>query len=224
MKRVKLIQIGEDIEADNRAEAARVRRILAESSTYMMNLMSSPGAGKTSLILRTAEELKQSLRIAVVEADMDSQVDAEKLLAAGVPAVQLRTGGFCHADAHMISKTLPALELDRSDLLILENVGNLICPAQTDTGAHLNVMILSVPEGDDKPLKYPLMFRQCEALVVNKTDYLRMGDFDMEALRRRVANLNPDMQIFEVSCKTGRGLADWSEWLLRKIGAGEARQ
>ncbi|MFW6360834.1 MAG: hydrogenase nickel incorporation protein HypB [Spirochaetota bacterium] len=224
MKKVKLIQIGEDIEADNRAEAARVRRILAESSTYMMNLMSSPGAGKTSLILRTAEELKQSLRIVVVEADMDSQVDAEKLLAAGVPAVQLRTGGFCHADAHMISKTLPALELDRSDLLILENVGNLICPAQTDTGAHLNVMILSVPEGDDKPLKYPLMFRQCEALVVNKTDYLRMGDFDMEALRRRVANLNPDMQIFEVSCKTGRGLADWSEWLLRKIGAGEARQ
>ncbi len=223
MKKVKLIQIGEDIEADNRAEAVRVRGILADSSTYMMNLMSSPGAGKTSLILKTVEELKRTLRIAVVEADMDSQVDADKLSAAGVPAVQLRTGGFCHADAHMIRRTLPSLELDRTDLLILENVGNLICPAQTDTGAHINVMILSVPEGDDKPLKYPLMFRRCEALVVNKTDYLEMGDFDMEELRRRVVNLNPDMQIFEVSCKTGRGLADWSDWLLGKIGAGGAR-
>ena len=217
MKNVKLIRIGEEIKADNQTEAEQVRRKLTETSTYMVNLMSSPGAGKTSLILQTAEVLKHSLRISVVEADMDSQVDAETVLAAGVSAVQLRTGGFCHVDAYMISKTLPELELDQTDLLILENVGNLICPAQSDTGAHTNVMILSVPEGDDKPLKYPLMFRQCDALVVNKTDYLQMGDFDMEKLRRRVVNLNPDMRIFEVSCKTGQGIADWSEWLLQKV-------
>ncbi len=217
MKEVKLIEISEDIKADNRAEADQVRKLLAESETHMVNLMSSPGAGKTSLVLRTAELLKESLQIAVVEADMDSQVDTETLLTAGVSAVQLRTGGFCHVDAYMMRKTLSELQLDDTELLILENVGNLICPAQSDTGAHTNVMILSVPEGDDKPLKYPLMFRQSDALVVNKTDYLQMGGFDMSELRRRVVNLNPGMPIFEVSCKTGEGIAGWAEWLLQRI-------
>ena len=217
MKEVKLIEISEDIKADNRAEAEQVRKLLAESETHMVNLMSSPGAGKTSLVLKTAALLKEYVRIAVVEADMDSQVDTETLLTAGVSAVQLRTGGFCHVDAYMMRKTLSELQLDDTDLLILENVGNLICPAQSDTGAHTNVMILSVPEGDDKPLKYPLMFRQSDALVVNKTDYLQMGGFDMSELRRRVVNLNPGMPIFEVSCKTGEGIADWAEWLLQRI-------
>lgn len=217
MNEVKLIQIGEDIRTDNRLEAEKVRQRLTEADTFMLNLMSSPGAGKTSLILKTIEALTNSLEIAVVEADMDSQVDAEAVSAAGVDAVQLRTGGFCHVDAYMLNKTLPEIDLARTDLLILENVGNLICPAQSDTGAHTDVMILSVPEGDDKPLKYPLMFRQCEALVVNKTDYLQMGDFDMQKLRQRVENLNPGMQVFEVSCKTGAGIRSWAEWVVQKV-------
>jgi hydrogenase nickel incorporation protein HypB len=145
-------------------------------------------------------------------------VDAETILEAGIPAVQLRTGGFCHVDSYMVAKTLPSLDLGPTDLLILENVGNLICPAQSDTGANSNVMILSVPEGDDKPLKYPLMFRECEALVVNKADYLQIGDFDMDSLRRRAKKLNPGIKIFEVSCKTGAGMQEWAEWLLGKIG------
>jgi len=222
MREVRLIQIEEDIQADNRIEAEKVRGRLAEAGTFMLNLMSSPGSGKTSLILRTIEAVQSmqnpALGMAVIEADMDSQVDAETILDAGVPAVQLRTGGFCHVDSYMVSKTLPNLDLGSTDLLILENVGNLICTAQSDTGANSNVMILSVPEGDDKPLKYPLMFRECEALVVNKTDYLQMGDFDMGSLRRRAKKLNPQIEIFEVSCKTGAGVQQWAEWLLGRIG------
>src|SRR6056297_4205975 len=160
MREVRLIQIEEDIRADNRLEAKKVRSRLEEAGTFMLNLMSSPGSGKTSLILRTIEAVQSmqnpALGMAVIEADMDSQVDAETILDAGVPAVQLRTGGFCHVDSYMVAKTLPSLDLEATDLLILENVGNLICTAQSDTGANLNVMILSVPEGDDKPLKYPL--------------------------------------------------------------------
>jgi len=148
---------------------------------------------------------------------MDSKVDAEKISVAGGYAVQLRTGGFCHVDSYMVSKTLSNLELNTIDLLILENVGNLICPAQSDTGAECNVMILSVPEGDDKPLKYPLMFRECEALIVNKTDYLQMGDFDMDSLYRRVEKLNPSIEIFEVSCKTGAGIQAWTDWLVGRV-------
>ena len=222
MREVRLIQIEEDIQADNRIEAEKVRGRLAEAGTFMLNLMSSPGSGKTSLILRTIEAVQSmqnpALGMAVIEADMDSQVDAETILDAGVPAVQLRTGGFCHVDSYMVSKTLPNLDLGSTDLLILENVGNLICPAQSDTGANSNVMILSVPEGDDKPLKYPLMFRECDALVVNKADYLQMGDFDMDSFRRRAKKLNPEIEIFEVSCKTGAGVQQWAEWLLGRIG------
>ncbi len=222
MSEVRLIQIEEDIQADNRIEAKKVRSRLAETGTFMLNLMSSPGSGKTSLILKTIEAVRSigspAIGMAVIEADMDSQVDAETILEAGIPAVQLRTGGFCHVDSYMVAKTLPSLDLEPINLLILENVGNLICPAQSDTGAHCNVMILSVPEGDDKPLKYPLMFRECEALVVNKADYLQMGDFDMDSLCRRAKKLNPEIEIFEVSCKTGAGVQQWTEWLLERIG------
>ena len=217
-REVKLIQIEENIQADNHKEEENVRTRLRQSGTFMLNIMSSPGAGKTSVIIQTLQAVHGKLNAVVVEADMDSKVDAESIIAAGGNAVQLRTGGFCHVDSYMVSKTLSELELDNIDLLILENVGNLICPAQSDTGANCNVMILSVPEGDDKPLKYPLMFRECEALIVNKTDYLQMGDFDMDSLYRRVKKLNPAMQIFEVSCKTGAGIEAWSEWLIRRTG------
>jgi len=216
-REVKLIQIEEDIRADNRKEAENVRTRLKETNTFMLNLMSSPGAGKTSVIIHTLQALKDKLNSAVIEADMDSKVDAESIIAAGGFAVQLHTGGFCHVDSYMVSKTLSEIDLNDIDLLILENVGNLICPAQSDTGAECNVMILSVPEGDDKPLKYPLMFRECEALIVNKTDYLRMGDFDMDSLYQRVKRLNPSIEIFEVSCKTGAGLQSWTDWLVSRV-------
>jgi len=216
-REVKLIQIEEDIRADNRKEAENVRTRLKETNTFMLNLMSSPGAGKTSVIIHTLQALKDKLNSAVIEADMDSKVDAESIIATGGFAVQLHTGGFCHVDSYMVSKTLSEIDLNDIDLLILENVGNLICPAQSDTGAECNVMILSVPEGDDKPLKYPLMFRECEALIVNKTDYLRMGDFDMDSLYQRVKKLNPSIEIFEVSCKTGAGLQSWTDWLVSRV-------
>ncbi len=216
-REVKLIQIEEDIRADNRKEAEKVRTRLRETGTFMLNIMSSPGAGKTSVIIQTLKAINDRLSSAVIEADMDSKVDAESIVAAGGYAVQLRTGGFCHVDSYMVSKTISQLDLDSIDLLVLENVGNLICPAQSDTGAECNVMILSVPEGDDKPLKYPLMFRECEALIVNKTDYMQMGDFDMDSLYRRVKKLNANMPIFEVSCKTGAGIKAWSDWLITRM-------
>ncbi len=255
MNTIRLIEIGEEIHGDNSREAARVRTMLDSSGTTMINLMASPGAGKTSLILKTLEALKgkdhpqasdhsgnsadqrilpsgssgytpqdppdskpdRLISTAVIEADMDSMVDSEKIAAAGVEAVQVRTGGFCHVDAWMVMKTIQTLDLSRIDLLILENVGNLICPAQFDTGADVNVMILSVPEGDDKPLKYPLMFRECGALIVNKIDFLELTDFDMQKLRERVLRLNPAMEIFEVSCRTGEGIPRWAEWIKSRV-------
>lgn len=221
MNNIRLIEIGEEIHGDNKREASRVRSLLDSAGTTMINLMASPGAGKTSLILKTLEALKvdSPIRAAVIEADMDSMVDSEKIAAAGIEAVQVRTGGFCHVDAWMVMKTIQTLDLPQIDLLILENVGNLICPAQFDTGADVNVMILSVPEGDDKPLKYPLMFRECEALIINKIDFLELTDFDMKKLQDRVLRLNPDMKIFEVSCRTGEGISRWSEWIVSRIAA-----
>jgi hydrogenase nickel incorporation protein HypB len=216
---VRLIEVREEILADNEKVAAAVRERLRAKNTMLLNLMSSPGSGKTSLILRTAEYLKESLRLGVIEADIDSTIDAEKVAARGIPAIQLRTGGFCHLDATMVTRGIDALAGDRFDLLIIENVGNLICPAEFDTGAHRNVMILSVPEGDDKPLKYPLMFTICDVLLVNKCDYLPLGDFDMAALRRRVLALNPDIGIIEISCKTGAGVADWVAWLRNEVSS-----
>jgi hydrogenase nickel incorporation protein HypB len=216
---VRLIEVKEDILADNIKIATGVRLRLSNTKTMLLNLMSSPGSGKTSLILRTVEGLKGSVRIGVIEADIDSTVDAEKVAARGIPAIQLRTGGFCHLDATMVTQGINALATNDLDLIIIENVGNLVCPAEFDTGAHKNVMILSVPEGDDKPLKYPLMFSICDVLLVNKIDYLSLSDFDMASLRKRVLALNPNIIIIEVSCKTGAGIEDWITWLKKEVDA-----
>lgn len=212
-----MIEVKEEILADNNQVAEDVRERLRGKKTLLLNLMSSPGAGKTSLIVGTGEALKGGLRLGVVEADIESMVDAEKVAELGIPAVQLRTGGFCHLDATMVTQGLDALGVENFDLLIIENVGNLVCPAEFDTGAHKNVMILSVPEGDDKPLKYPLMFSVCDVLLVNKIDYLSLSDFDVEALAKRVLALNPDITIIEISCKTGAGVEDWIRWLKREV-------
>ena len=219
MKDVRLIEVKEEILADNIKVAAEVRERLRKTKTMLLNLMSSPGSGKTSLILQTVANLKDSLRLGVIEADIDSTVDAEKVAARGIPAIQLRTGGFCHLDATMVTQGIDALAVSDLDLVIIENVGNLVCPAEFDTGAHKNVMILSVPEGDDKPLKYPLMFSICDLLLVNKIDYLSLSDFDMSALRKRVLALNPLIVIMEVSCKTGSGIEGWINWLKREVEA-----
>ncbi len=214
---IRLIEVKEEILSDNIRLADEVRENFREKKTMLLNLMSSPGSGKTSLILRTIEGLKDAVRLGVIEADIDSTVDAEKVAAVGVPAIQLRTGGFCHLDAAMVTKGIEAMEAEALDLIIIENVGNLVCPAEFDTGAHKNVMILSVPEGDDKPLKYPLMFSICDLLLVNKIDYLAVSDFDMAALRKRVTALNPRITILEVSCTTGAGIEEWIDWLKGEV-------
>jgi hydrogenase nickel incorporation protein HypB len=219
VKEIKLIEVKEEILSDNIKQAKEVRERLRKTKTMLLNLMSSPGSGKTSLILQTVEGLKGSLRLGVIEADIDSTVDAEKVAARGIRAIQLRTGGFCHLDATMVTQGIDAMAVNELDLVIIENVGNLVCPAEFDTGAHKNVMILSVPEGDDKPLKYPLMFSICDLLLVNKIDYLSLSDFDMAALRKRVLALNPRITILEVSCKTGAGIEGWIDWLKGEVAA-----
>lgn len=217
MAGVRLIEVKEEIMADNMKQAENIRDDLRRNKTMLLNLMSSPGSGKTSLILRTMEGLKDRYRMGVIEADIDSTVDAEKVAAVGVAAVQLKTGGFCHLDATMVGQGLEGLTKDNYDLIIIENVGNLVCPAEFDTGAHKNVMILSVPEGDDKPLKYPLMFSVCDLLLLNKIDYLGLSDFNIEALRKRVLALNPKIVILEISCKTGAGIEAWLGWLKKEM-------
>ena len=219
MKEIKLIEVKEEILSDNIKQAEEVRERLRKTKTMLLNLMSSPGSGKTSLILQTVGGLKGSLRLGVIEADIDSTVDAEKVAARGIRAIQLRTGGFCHLDATMVTQGIDAMAVNELDLVIIENVGNLVCPAEFDTGAHKNVMILSVPEGDDKPLKYPLMFSVCDLLLVNKIDYLSLSDFDIAALRKRVLALNPRITILEVSCKTGAGIESWIDWLKGEVAA-----
>jgi hydrogenase nickel incorporation protein HypB len=214
---IRLIEVKEEILADNIKQAAEIRERLCKTKTMLLNLMSSPGSGKTSLILQTVDNLKGGLRLGVIEADIDSTVDAEKVAARGIPAVQLRTGGFCHLDATMVAQGIDALAVSELDLVIIENVGNLVCPAEFDTGAHKNVMILSVPEGDDKPLKYPLMFSICDLLLINKVDYLPLSDFNSAVLRKRVLALNPRITILEVSCKTGVGIEGWIDWLKREV-------
>jgi hydrogenase nickel incorporation protein HypB len=217
MADIRLIEIREEILSDNQYLAEEIRQALQREGVFMLNLMASPGGGKTSLILETIRRLRDEFRIAVIEGDIDSTVDAEKVAALGIPAVQLRTGGACHLDAPMIRMALDGMDLSALDLLLIENVGNLVCPAEFDTGAHRRAMILSVPEGDDKPLKYPLMFTVCDALIVNKIDYLPDPGFDMAALRERVLKLNPGIRIFEVSCRRGAGLDAWIGWLREQI-------
>ena len=217
MDNVRIIEIKESIFADNDAEANRVRQELKESKTFLMNLMSSPGSGKTSVLMRTIDLLKDELRIGVMEADIDSAVDAEKIATTGVKSIQLHTGGMCHLDAGMTEQGLRELGVEDLDLAILENVGNLVCPAEFDTGAVNNVMILSVPEGHDKPLKYPLIFTVCDALIINKIDVLPYFDFDMEKVVEYAHMRNPNLKIFPLSAKTGEGFVPWVQWLKENV-------
>ncbi len=217
MEKIRLIDIKEEILSDNRGLADKIRGKLSKEKVFMLNLMGSPGSGKTSLILKTIACLGDRHRIAVVEADIDSLVDSEKVAALGIRAVQIRTGGFCNVDAAMVEKALESLPLGELDLIILENVGNLVCPAETDTGAVKNAVILSVPEGDDKPQKYPLIFTVCDALIINKVDYMDKADFDLGRVIERTSALNGKIRFFELSCKTSLGVEDWNGWLEQEI-------
>lgn len=207
------IPIVENILSANERLADENRRMLAEKGVLVVNVMSSPGAGKTSLILRTIEALREQMRIGVIEGDVASRVDADTIEQLGVPVVQINTGGTCHLDANMIRGSLDRLPLDDLDLLLIENVGNLICPTDFALGEALKVMIPSVPEGDDKPYKYPAMFAAVDAIVVNKVDLLPYVEFDLEGFRKLVVGLNSNVEVFEVSCKTGEGIEAWTEWL-----------
>lgn len=215
----KIIEVKESVFADNDREAARLRTQLKQDRTFLLNLMSSPGSGKTTTLLRTLEALKDELRIGVMEADIDSDVDAKTIADAGVKSIQLHTGGMCHLDAGMTKQGLDGLGVDDIDFAILENVGNLVCPAEFDTGAVKNAMILSVPEGDDKPLKYPLMFSICDVLLINKIDVMPYFDFDLEACKKYVRRLNPNMKIIPISARNGDGIAEWADWLRTEIKA-----
>ena len=217
MDEIRLIDVKEAILSDNQDLADQIRDQLKSSNVFMLNIMASPGAGKTSLILETIRRIEDDFRIGIIEGDIESVVDSEKVAALGIPVVQLRTGGACHLDAAMINEALKTMDLKAFDLVIVENVGNLVCPAEFDIGAMRKAMILSVPEGDDKVLKYPLMFSVCDALVVNKTDYLPLSDFNTVSLQERVRKLNPQIEIFETSCRTGQGIDDWCRWLRREI-------
>lgn len=219
MDNVRILEIKKSVYENNDAEAEKLRGELKADKTFLLNLMSSPGSGKTSVVLRTIEKLKSEMRIGVMEADIDSAVDAEKVAATGVKVNQLHTGGMCHLDAGMTRQGLDDIGTKDLDFIILENVGNLVCPAEFDTGASKSAMILSVPEGDDKPLKYPLMFSQVSALLVNKIDTMDYFDFDIEAVRQRVTKLNPGIEIFEVSAKTGQGIDAWADWVRRNVKA-----
>lgn len=213
MDTYKIIEVKESVFADNDREAARVRQALKQKGTFLLNLMSSPGSGKTTTLLRTIETLKGELRMGVMEADIDSDVDAAAIAGAGVRSIQLHTGGMCHLDAGMTEQGLREIGTDDLDLVVLENVGNLVCPAEFDTGAVKNAMILSVPEGHDKPLKYPLVFQVCNAMIINKIDVMPYFDFDMEKVTEYARMRNPNIRIFPISAKTGEGVQALADWL-----------
>lgn len=215
----KIIEVKESVFADNYREAARLRTQLKQDRTFLLNLMSSPGSGKTTTLLRTLEALKDELRIGVMEADIDSDVDAKTIADAGVKTIQLHTGGMCHLDAGMCAQGLEGLAADDADLVFLENVGNLVCPAEFDTGACKNACILSVPEGDDKPLKYPLMFQVVDVVLVNKMDVAPYFDFDLDKCRANVAMRNPNARVIPICAKTGEGMDEWYQWLRDQVSA-----
>jgi len=217
MQGFKVLEIKTSVFEDNNRQAAALRDELKRSGTFMLNLMSSPGSGKTTTLVRTIAALKDELRIGVVEADVDSDVDARSVQKTGARVIQLHTGGMCHLDAGMTRQGLTEMGAQGLDLIVLENIGNLLCPAEFDTGAAKNAMILSVPEGDDKPLKYPLMFSIVDVLLVNKIDTLPYFDFNMEALHQRVTKLNPDITILPISAKTGEGMDAWADWLRTQV-------
>lgn len=217
MGEVRILEIKENVFADNDRQADKLREKLKEKGVFLLNLMSSPGSGKTTTLKGTINVLKDELRIGVMEADIDSDVDAQTIAETGVKAIQLHTGGMCHLDAQMTEQGIEGLGIEDVDLAILENVGNLVCPAEFDTGASKNVMILSVPEGHDKPLKYPLMFEICDAVLINKIDVLPYFDFDMELVKNYIHQRNPKAEIFPVSAKTEEGMEVWTNWLHRQV-------
>lgn len=217
MKELKVLEIKQNIFDDNNKEADKLRLSLKEKKVFLLNLMSSPGSGKTTTLTRTIEGLKDSLRIGVMEADIDSVVDAKKIAELGVESIQLHTGGMCHLDADMTRQGLEGIGTNNLDLIVLENVGNLVCPAEFDTGAVKNAMILSVPEGHDKPLKYPLMFSICDVVLINKIDVMPYFDFDMEACKKYILQRNPNAVIIPISAKTGEGIEQWTAWLKDQV-------
>lgn len=217
MDKYKVIEIKQSVFEDNDRQADILRQELKKDGTFLLNLMSSPGSGKTTTVLRTIEALKNEMNIGVLEADIDSDVDADTVSKTGAKVIQLHTGGMCHLDADMTRQGLSELGTEGIDFAILENVGNLVCPAEFDTGASKNAMILSVPEGDDKPLKYPLMFSIADVLLINKIDAIGIFDFDFKAVEERVKKLNPNIQIIPICAKTGEGIDEWAEWIRTQV-------
>lgn len=218
MKEVRVLEIKQSVFADNDRQAEQLRQELKQKGVFLLNLMSSPGSGKTTTLMRTIETLKDKLKIGVMEADIDSDVDARTISESGAKVIQLHTGGMCHLDAGMTRQGLDGLETEGIELAILENVGNLVCPAEFDTGASKNAMILSVPEGEDKPLKYPLMFSICDVVLINKIDVLPYFDFDMEKCKEYIHTRNPQAKIIPICAKTGEGIEEWAEWLAEEVG------
>ncbi len=217
MDEFKVIEIKRSVFENNDKEADRVRAQLKKEKTFLLNLMSSPGSGKTTTLKATISQLKDEFKIGVMEADIDSDVDAKAIADTGVKSIQLHTGGMCHLDAGMTEQGIKEFGTADLDLVVLENVGNLVCPAEFDTGASKNAMILSVPEGDDKPLKYPLMFSICDVVLINKIDTKSVFDFDDETVIERIHKLNPDCEIYFISAKTGEGVDNWCNWLRKEI-------
>ncbi|SHM31310.1 hydrogenase nickel incorporation protein HypB [Anaerosporobacter mobilis DSM 15930] len=220
MDKFKVIEIKQSVFEDNDADANRLREELKQENTYLLNLMSSPGSGKTTTLTKTINELKDEFRIGVMEADIDSDVDAQTISSTGAKVIQLHTGGMCHLDADMTRQGIKELGTENVDLVILENVGNLVCPAEFDTGSTKNAMILSVPEGDDKPLKYPLMFSICDVLLINKIDVLEYFDFNIDLCTQRAKKLNPNIKVIPISARTGEGISEWTDWLRNQVKEG----
>lgn len=217
MDSFKVFEIKQSVFEDNDREADLLRGELKEDQTFLLNLMSSPGSGKTTTLVRTIDALKAEMKIGVMEADIDSDVDARTIAQTGAKVIQLHTGGMCHLDAGMTKQGLTEFGTEGIDFIILENVGNLVCPAEFDTGASKNAMILSVPEGDDKPLKYPLMFSIVDVLLINKMDVIEYFDFDLEAVKERVKKLNPNIKVIPISARTGEGMGEWAEWIREEV-------
>ncbi len=217
MDNIRVIEVKRSVFESNDQDAERLRGELKESKTFLLNLMSSPGSGKTTTLTRTIEALKDKYRIGVMEADIDSDVDAKTIAATGVKSIQLHTGGMCHLDADMTRQGLKELGLEDVDFAILENVGNLVCPAEFDTGSTKNAMILSVPEGHDKPLKYPLMFSICDVVLINKIDVMPYFDFDLEKCKEYIHMRNPKAKVIPICAKTGEGIDEWAKWLSENI-------
>ena len=217
MDEIRIIEVKQGVFEENNKDAGLLREKLKREHTFLLNLMSSPGSGKTSTLLALAKEFAGKIKWAVMEADIDSAVDTETMLQAGIRSIQIHTGGMCHLDAQMTAQGIQELGIEDTDLVILENVGNLVCPAEFDTGACKNMTILSVPEGHDKPLKYPLMYETCDLLVINKIDVMEYFDFDKEKVIEYAKMRNPEIDIIFVSAKTGEGMYQLSEWILKNI-------